>query len=206
MLGSVSLTVSQLEYFGGKLNKGIQFSPAGETPPSAHRTPVVTPATPWGWTLTLHWPRAKMTHGPPQERAVSPTRYYKQAPNMKSVLFRHTEDWTRTSPGSSRRSSCKREHSNVCNFIFTFKFIFLQRFYFEWKTFIFTRPRHSLPLAGRAHTVFTWSTSSCFPVVVYPCRRGEGKNPLLFGSSPSPAAPNEPAGRPLRSRTIHSQK
>ena len=33
MLGSVSLTVSQPEYFGGKLNKGVQFSPAGETPP-----------------------------------------------------------------------------------------------------------------------------------------------------------------------------
>ena len=48
LLGSVFFTVSQPEYFGGKLNKGIQFSPAGETPPppSAHRTPVVTPATP----------------------------------------------------------------------------------------------------------------------------------------------------------------
>ena len=55
---------------------------------------------------------------------------------------------------------------------FTFKFIFLQLFYFERKTFIFTRPRHSLPLAGRAHRLFSPDPQAAVPqLLFYPCRR-----------------------------------
>ena len=36
----------RLERFWRETAKGIPFSPSGENPPSAHRTPVVTPATP----------------------------------------------------------------------------------------------------------------------------------------------------------------
>ena len=40
--------------------------PCWRNPPPVLTGPLwQTPATPWGWTLTLHWPRAKMTHGPP---------------------------------------------------------------------------------------------------------------------------------------------
>ena len=39
-------TVCETERFGGKQTKEFHFPPLEKTPPSAHRTPVVTPATP----------------------------------------------------------------------------------------------------------------------------------------------------------------
>ena len=54
----------------------LSYSPGGQNQPCGDTGPPVVPrATPWGWTLTLHWPRAKTTL---QKRAVSPTRWYKQ--------------------------------------------------------------------------------------------------------------------------------
>ena len=150
-------TVCETERFGGKQTKEFHSPPLEKTPP------VLT--GPLWWLQPLLevelWPsigqEPKWPTAPPQERALSPTRYYKQPPNLKSLLFHYTDDPTRTSPGSCRRSICKREHSQTfVTFIFSFKFIFLQRFYFELRTFIFTRPRYSLPLAGRAHRLFLY--------------------------------------------------
>ena len=72
----------------GKLNKGSQFSPAGETPPSAHRTPVVTPAK-FSLRLNSDSPCGQETKWPtaPLEGPSAPTRYYKQAPNMNIFAF-----------------------------------------------------------------------------------------------------------------------
>ena len=53
-----------IELFGDKGSR----PPSGQTIPGAHRTPGVLPATPWGWTMTLHWLRAKRTPRPPEER------------------------------------------------------------------------------------------------------------------------------------------
>ena len=71
MLGLVFSLSVRLRDLEGNKQRNFSFPPLEKTPPSAHRTPVVTPATPWGWTLTLHWPRAKMTHGPPLRRGPS---------------------------------------------------------------------------------------------------------------------------------------
>ena len=68
-------TVSQPEYFGGKLNKGFQFSPYQEKTPQL-------PTGPLWWSQQLLeielWPsigqETKWPTAPPQERAVSPTR------------------------------------------------------------------------------------------------------------------------------------
>ena len=45
-VGVSIFTVSQTEKFGGKQTKKLHFPPLEKTPSSAHRTPVVTPATP----------------------------------------------------------------------------------------------------------------------------------------------------------------
>ena len=95
---------------------------------------------------------------------------------MKSLLFQYTDDSTRTSPGSSRRSSCNREHANSSS----------------------RRPS--------SQTVFTWSTSSCSTVVVFQTTEKEGilfsSVPARVPLSPiEPTDTNWDNSRPIRRAT-----
>ena len=90
MLGSVFSLSHRLRNLEGNRQRNSIF-PRWRKPP-----PVLT--GPLWWLQPLLevelWPsigqETKWPTAPPQERAVSPTRYYKQPPNLKSLLFSTT--------------------------------------------------------------------------------------------------------------------
>ena len=213
-MGSAFFTVSQPEYFSGKLNKGSQFSPPLENPPQCSQDPCGDPSH--SLRLNSDPPLAKRQNDPrpPLRRGPSHLQGNISKSSTWNLCFFPT-NWrlNQTSPGYSRRSSCNREHTNVCNLIFTFKFIFLQRFYFELKTFIFTRPRHSLPLAGRAHRLFSPDLQAAVSQLLF-IPADEEKERILFYSDPAwvllpqtnqQAAPWDPEQSTHRSKSLQAR-
>ena len=78
-----------------------------------------------------------MTHGPPSGEGRLTYQVIKAGPQPEISAFPTNWRLNQTSPGYSRRSSFNREHTNVCNFIFTFKFIFFSTLLFWTKDFYF---------------------------------------------------------------------
>ena len=87
MLGLVFSLSVRLRDLEGNKQRNFSFPPLEKTPP------VLTGPLWWPQPLleVELWPsigqETKWPTAPPQERAVSPTRYYKQPPDLKSLLF-----------------------------------------------------------------------------------------------------------------------
>ena len=98
-----------------------------------------------------------MTHGPPSGEGRLTYKVIKNGPQPK-IFALPTTLTIQQEPHQAPADDpfVKGSTQTFVTSFFSFKFIFLQRFYFELKTFIFTRPRHSLPLAGRAHRLFLY--------------------------------------------------
>ena len=169
-----------------------------------------------------------MTHGPPQERAVSPTRYYKQAPNLKTLLFPTRWRLTKTSPGFTRRSSVTGSTQTLplagrAHRLFSPdpqaaapQLLFFRLRRKKESSSVQFQPEFCCPRSNqrirylRPRTIHSQEVRAYRPgtsnYVPESSALTATSPKLISGSSPSPAAPNEPAGRPLRPRTIYSQK